>query len=257
MINLIPMEHNTQRVLITQQLADVYGCGEERIRQSYSRNKNKFQEGKHYYKLTGDELKAFKAEYLNDTQSKFIKELMLWTEKGASRHCKILDTDKAWEQFDNLEETYFRVKEQVAPQFKLPQTYPDALRALAEEVEYRQALEEWNRVLAPKAEYTDKVLAAEDLITTTQIAKDYGMSALVFNKILHDLKIQYKTNGQWVLRAEYDDKGYVQSDSIFKEDRYGEQKLIMYTKWTQSGRHFLYNKLKELGILPLKERAGA
>ena len=87
-----------------------YQCGEERIRQSFSRNKERFIEGKHYYKLVGNEVRKFKTEYLNDTQLKHAKELMLWTEKGADRHCKILDTDKAWEQFDNLEDTYFRVK---------------------------------------------------------------------------------------------------------------------------------------------------
>ncbi|MCR0487437.1 ORF6N domain-containing protein [[Clostridium] innocuum] len=104
------VEFSNERVLTTQQLAEVYECGEERIRQSFSRNKDRFIEGKHYYKLVGDELRKFKTEYLNDTQLKHAKELMLWTEKGADRHCKILDTDKAWEQFDNLEDTYFRVK---------------------------------------------------------------------------------------------------------------------------------------------------
>jgi len=61
-------------------------------------------EGKHYFLLKGEALEEFKAKYLEDTNLKFASELMLWTQRGASRHCKILDTDKAWEQFDNLEE---------------------------------------------------------------------------------------------------------------------------------------------------------
>lgn len=107
---LQPVEVEGQRVLTTEQLGEVYEVEEVRIRQGFSRNQDKFQEGKHYFKLQGEELKQFKREYLKDTSLK-LNSLMLWTERGANRHCKILDTDKAWEQFDNLEETYFRVKE--------------------------------------------------------------------------------------------------------------------------------------------------
>ncbi|KOY64160.1 ORF6C domain-containing protein [Clostridium sporogenes] len=106
---ITPVEVNGERVLTTEQLGEVYEVEEVRIRQGFSRNQDKFQEGKHYFKLQGEELKQFKREYLKDTSLK-LNSLMLWTERGANRHCKILDTDKAWEQFDNLEETYFRVK---------------------------------------------------------------------------------------------------------------------------------------------------
>ncbi|APH14283.1 hypothetical protein NPD5_3394 [Clostridium sporogenes] len=109
-----PVEIKGQRVLTTEQLGEVYEVEEVRIRQGFSRNQDKFQEGKHYFKLQGEELKQFKREYLKDTSLK-LNSLMLWTERGANRHCKILDTDKAWEQFDNLEETYFRVKEKNLP----------------------------------------------------------------------------------------------------------------------------------------------
>lgn len=105
-----PVEIKGQRVLTTEQLGEVYEVEEVRIRQGFSRNQDKFQEGKHYFKLQGEELKQFKREYLKDTSLK-LSSLMLWTERGANRHCKILDTDKAWQQFDNLEEIYFRVKE--------------------------------------------------------------------------------------------------------------------------------------------------
>ncbi|EKS4344809.1 ORF6N domain-containing protein [Clostridium botulinum] len=117
-----PVEIKGQRVLTTEQLGEVYEVEEVRIRQGFSRNQDKFQEGKHYFKLQGEELKQFKREYLKDTSLK-LNSLMLWTERGANRHCKILDTDKAWEQFDNLEETYFRVKENELP----PMTIEDIL----------------------------------------------------------------------------------------------------------------------------------
>ncbi len=110
MDKLIPMELKKQRIMTTEILAEQYGTYTERIRQNYLRNEKRFVEGKHYYKLVGDELRSFKAEYLNDTNLKFAKELLLWTEKGAARHAKILDTDEAWEVYEELEETYFRVR---------------------------------------------------------------------------------------------------------------------------------------------------
>lgn len=115
---LIPLKWNNQKIMTTKTLSECYETEEVRIQQGFTRNKNRFIEGKHYYKLTGIELKEFKANYLKDSSlgiSKFASELILWTEKGALKHAKILDTDKAWEAYEWLEDTYFYVKE-VAPQ---------------------------------------------------------------------------------------------------------------------------------------------
>lgn len=115
MNKLIPIEFKNKRVLTTQQLADVYETDTNNINTNFSRNKERFQEGKHYYKLTGNELKEFKMQLTDSSEPsiKFTSQLILWTEKGADRHCKILDTDKAWEQFDVLEDTYFKVREEL------------------------------------------------------------------------------------------------------------------------------------------------
>lgn len=118
-----PVEIGGKRVLTTELLSQVYEVEPIRVQQGFNRNQDKFTEGKHYFRLTGEELKEFKANYLKDSNLKYASELMLWTERGANRHCKILDTDKAWEQFDNLEETYFRVKENELP----PMTIEDIL----------------------------------------------------------------------------------------------------------------------------------
>lgn len=113
MKTLTPIEFNDQRILTTEQLAEVYGTETKNIQMNFSNHKDQFTEGKHYYVLQGDELKTFKRSLPNDIGEplKFAPVLYLWTERGASRHCKILDTEKAWEQFDHLEDTYFRVKE--------------------------------------------------------------------------------------------------------------------------------------------------
>lgn len=105
------IEHKGIRVLTTRQLAEVYETSTENIKQNFKRNKGRFIEGRDYYLLKGEQLKEF-LQVTNShlqNQSK-IKSMYLWTERGANRHSKILDTDQAWKQFDVLEETYFKVK---------------------------------------------------------------------------------------------------------------------------------------------------
>ena len=105
------IEYKGQKVITTAMLAEAYGTSTSYISKNFTRNKSKFVEGKHYFYLTGEEFKQFvSTSSLKDELSR-IHHLYLWTERGANHHCKILDTDKAWEQFENLEETYFRVKE--------------------------------------------------------------------------------------------------------------------------------------------------
>lgn len=111
MNKLIPIEFKAQRILTTKQLAEVYKTTEGNISNNFNNNIKHFEEGKHYYLLQGEELRQFKHNSYDIGIAPNVNKLYLWTERGANRHCKILDTDKAWEQFDNLEETYFRVKD--------------------------------------------------------------------------------------------------------------------------------------------------
>lgn len=101
------IEWNNERVITTAQLAEVYGADIKVVSNNFNRNKGRFEEGKHYYLLRGEELSKFKTSHQNDEWLKHLSHLYLWTKRGASRHCKILGTDKAWEQFDFLEEAYF------------------------------------------------------------------------------------------------------------------------------------------------------
>ena len=111
MNNLQIIEHEGIRVLTTQQLSEVYETSTENIKQNFKRNKERFNEGRDYYLLKGEQLKEF-LQVTNShlqNQSK-IRSMYLWTERGANRHSKILNTDQAWKQFDVLEETYFKVR---------------------------------------------------------------------------------------------------------------------------------------------------
>lgn len=124
-------------------------------------------------------------------------------------------------------------------------------KTLIEKVNVKnQVIEE----LKPKADYTEKILKNPGLVTITQIAKDYGMSAIEMNQKLRELGIQFKQSGQWLLYREFHGLGYTHSETVDITRTDGRSDIKMNTKWTQKGRLFLYEKLKDSGIIPIIER---
>ncbi len=145
-------------------------------------------------------------------------------------------------------------------QNRLPGSYKEALTQLLETVEQKEKLELENNMnkqkiaeFEPKASYLDTILNNKSLVTVGQIAKDYGMSAQALNKLLHDLKVQYKQSGQWLLYSNIQDKGYTHSSTTEIEHKDGSTSVRMNTKWTQKGRLFIYELLKSNDILPTIE----
>ena len=142
-----------------------------------------------------------------------------------------------------------------------PDLLIDVAQKLKEERKERKRLETQNKQkdqligeLKPKADYTDKILKNKGLVTITQIAKDYGMSGRAMNKLLHKLGVQYKQSDQWLLYSKYQDKGYTQSETFEFERSDGSKDISLNTKWTQKGRLFLYELLKDNGVLPTIEQ---
>jgi len=110
-----------------------------------------------------------------------------------------------------------------------------------------------NNELKPKASYYDLVLQNKSLLSVSKIAKDYGMSAVALNKKLNELGVQFKQGDIWLLYARYQDKGYTQTTThVIDADN-----SRVSTKWTQKGRLFIYDLLKQEGILPMIEREEA
>lgn len=103
-------------------------------------------------------------------------------------------------------------------------------------------------------DYLNTILSSKGTVAITQIALDYGMSAIAFNRKLYELHIQHKVNGQWILYSDFMGKGYVHSRTITFLHKDGRPDTRMCTEWTQRGRLFLYDALKEVGILPQIER---
>ena len=141
----------------------------------------------------------------------------------------------------------------------VPRTLPEALRAYAEEIEKNILLEEKTKQqnllieeLQPKADYCDEILRTTNCLTVREIAKDYCMTAQELNKKLNEIGIQYKQGNTWLPYAPYARSGYTKSETVLAED--SDTTYVLNTKWTQKGRLFLYNKLKDNGVLPLMEQ---
>ncbi|EOM2739269.1 ORF6N domain-containing protein [Escherichia coli] len=105
--NLPVIEWQGVRVVTTETLAAGYGTTPIRIQQNYIRNEDRFVEGKHFFKISGDELKSFRLSF-SESVNKHTTSLVLWTERGAARMSKIVDTDEAWSFFEKMEQAYFR-----------------------------------------------------------------------------------------------------------------------------------------------------
>lgn len=106
---LSPITHNQVPVITTELLAQLYGTEILNIQVNFTRNKERFVEGKHFFKASGEELKNLRLT-LSKSQNPIspkTRSLILWTERGAARHAKMLETDQAWEVFEKLEDSYF------------------------------------------------------------------------------------------------------------------------------------------------------
>jgi hypothetical protein len=112
-MHLRVIEQNGIRVLTTAQLAESYETDPKIINRNFQRNIERFEHGKHYFALSGDELRAFKGSRQNDVSLKFASVLYLWTEKGAWLHAKSLNTDRAWDAYESLVDEYYNIQQQV------------------------------------------------------------------------------------------------------------------------------------------------
>ena len=164
------------------------------------------------------------------------------SQKGKQARLYFIKCEEAWNNEDMILARAFKI------QSKKMLEYVKRIENM--EIELKQK-EQIIAEYEPKASYYDLVLQSKDLISITLIAKDYGMSAVTFNRKLHELGIQYRQGGTWLLYQKYSGSGYTKS-TTFADEKTGFSKLS--TKWTQKGRLFLYEILKGKGILPVIEQ---
>jgi len=123
-------------------------------------------------------------------------------------------------------------------------------RKSREERQNREVIETFAVTLVPKARYYDVILQCKEAIAVSVIAKDYGMTAIKFNRLLREAEIQYKVRGTWLLRNKYSNCGY----TVSRTYELANGTTAIHTYWTQRGRKFLYDFLKEYDFLPEIER---
>lgn len=121
------------------------------------------------------------------------------------------------------------------------------LHKLGEERDKNEQLQEIVEDMAPKALYCDLVLKSDTTIPVNLIAKDYGMSATSFNRLLHKLSVQYPLGGTWLLYQKFAEQGYTQTYTYYTVSG----GTLLHTKWTEKGRKFLYEFLAYYGIMPV------
>jgi len=143
------IEHNQQRVLTTQQLAEAYETEPQVIVNNFNRNRDRYIEGKHFYCLEGEELREFRATNQIDLLLN-INKFYLWTEKGAWLHAKSLNNDRAWEAYEALVDDYYSMKA-IAPQ---PFTQLDILRGMIDQLELTQKTAAEAKALAASTQET-------------------------------------------------------------------------------------------------------
>ncbi|MED4083899.1 phage antirepressor KilAC domain-containing protein [Halalkalibacterium halodurans] len=209
------IEHNRERVLTTQQLAESYGTDNKTISKNFTRNASRYTEGKHFFCLAGDQLKEFRANRQFDELPSNVNKLYLWTEKGAWLHAKSLNTDEAWEAYEMLVDDYYRAKHQL----QLPRTFAEALGAYADEVEQHEQTRTALEAAKPKAEYFD-ALVERNLLTN-------------FRDTAKELKIGPKKFVEWLL-----EEGFVYRDQKKKLKPYAKYtpELFELKEWERNGK---------------------
>lgn len=164
--------------------------------------------------------------------------LLSRTKRGKEYREYLIEVEKKWNDPQNVVQRAMDILHSENLQLKL------------ENKSLNRQLEESNK----KASYLDVILGTTDAMVTTQIAMDYGYSAVKFNKLLHQLGIQHKVNGQWILYKAYMGKKYTTTKLHTYTDKHGKDHAKPLTAWTQKGRRLIYDILKENDVLPLIER---
>ena len=205
-----------------------------------------FTEGKDFNPLKNEQVRF---EGNREVTRELIDHLL--TIDMAKEICMIQRTEvgkQARQYFIQVEKDYNSPEKIMARALRIAEKELSTLK-LENKVQAQQIAE-----LQPKATYYDLILQCPSLLSVTEIAKDYGLSAKGLNKILHDNGIQYSQSGVWFLYAKYQDKGYTSTKTQNYNRPDGTQGSRVHTYWTQKGRLFLYGLLKDLGHLPLVER---
>ncbi|HBN5543524.1 TPA: ORF6N domain-containing protein [Enterobacter cloacae] len=251
------VEYRGQRVVTTEQLAAGYGATEQMITNNFNRNKSRFVEGKHYFKLSGGDVEILRNSFSGLQISSKARTLTLWTERGAANHAKILETDQSWEFYDDMAEFYFTRRASIAtPATPLTLSRKELALMVIEAEERAEAAALETRTLSATVESLEKHFTK-------------GMTIPAFSKALNGVNINkmmwWASERGWVFNEQRDPE----KDPRWRVASYARDKYLTedqtqitphgkdaFTKFTpallEKGCHRLY-QLYMKGELPMKK----
>ena len=240
-----------KKAMLVKDIAMIHNRPTYKINELINNNSRRFKQGIDLLDLKSVILPKDKEKYgFNQNAWNRSNNIYLLSERGYTKLLKILDDDKAWDIYDELVDNYFNMRKTIKDSesgFKIPQTYAEALQLAANQA---KQIEEQQ----PKVAYFDSQMRNPGLMTTTEIAKDFGMSATKFNKLLNSVGIQFKQGKHWVLYQQYTGLGYTQYEPYAYKSKNGKDRIHNNLKWTQKGRKFIYDELVQIGVRPTIEQ---
>ncbi len=250
---------DNKKFMLVKDIANIHSKKVYHINELINNNRKRFKDNVEIIDLLGiglddTELKSlgFSQQTINSYKGRK-GGIYILSERGYSKLLKLLNDDKAWELYDIFVEDYFNMRETVKENI-IEITKKDLLKLniinANSEVDRMVALNQYQieyvQPLEIKAEYSDKVLSSDGTLTVKEIAQDFGKTANWLNKILNTLGIQYKQGSKWHLYAKYKDLGLVKEITVYDEEN---DRNFTRMKWTQKGREFIHNLLKENEII--------
>lgn len=260
------VEYKGVRVLSSYDIAQLHGKPVRKVNEQFERNIDRLSEGTDYFRISKEEFSESFSGIQNFIPNN-VKDIKLFTERGYLKLVKSFTDDLSWEVQDLLVDSYFKLQEVLSTKdtflVDILRAKDDLSRAVAinkYELGYVKPLEEelskqkiTNGQLAMevvkhgvKAAFYDDVLATQDLMTVTEIAQDYGMTARQLNQFLADKGIQYKQRGHWRLYAKYVPLGLAKTYTHICTCSEFKDHCTLTLKWTQKGREFIHKLLGDL-----------
>ena len=223
--------YRQQKVITTESLAIGYGATSQQITNNFNRNKGRFEEGKHYFRVEGDDVEILRNSFRGAQISSRARTLYLWTERGASRHAKMLETDQAWDYFELLEETYFSSRKNSG----LPVNYIEALESLLQSEKEKAVIAaerdcavETKAWIGHKREATSMATASKAVREKNRLAEKLGESKKHATVLSVEKKLKQKFKWHPLKKWCKDNDKEV---STVPDDRYGTANSYPAEAW--------------------------
>ena len=243
-------EWRNERVVTIYDIAMLHNRKPNEVTKIFNRNISKFIENEHYFIISKKEFFERFKNFQNYIPNN-VKEIVLFTESGYLRVVKPMTDDLSWKVQDVLIGSYFKLKELISNVDLLKLNVINATTEVDRMLAFNKYQIEYVQPLKEKEEYHDKILDTEGTLTVSQIAKEYGKSSVWLNRYLKDKGIQYKKGSKWYLYQKYSDKGYIREITTINEE---QEKSYTNMRWTNKGRKFIFDLLKEDRILPVETK---